>query len=60
LGAAPAGEDFYEGMWGDDDCSELVDAIDALKTLRYDASLSVSQPEGCPEFGEEGEVQELS
>ncbi|HEY5624965.1 MAG TPA: hypothetical protein VIT93_00600 [Dehalococcoidia bacterium] len=35
-------------LWGDSDCGGAVDPIDSLKTLRYDAGLSVSQAAGCP------------
>lgn len=35
---------------GDVDCSGEVNPIDALKILRFDAGLSVSQAEGCPEI----------
>ncbi|HUF52781.1 MAG TPA: hypothetical protein VMR52_03270 [Dehalococcoidia bacterium] len=34
--------------WGDVDCSGSADPIDALKILRFDASLSVNQADGCP------------
>ena len=36
---------------GDVDCSSAVDAVDALKTLRHVAGLSVSQTEPCPDIG---------
>ena len=36
---------------GDVDCSGAVDAVDALKTLRHVAGLSVSQTEPCPDIG---------
>ena len=34
---------------GDVDCSQGIDAVDALKVLRFAASLSVAQTEPCPE-----------
>jgi hypothetical protein len=37
---------------GDVDCSGAVNAVDALKLLRYSAGLSVSQTEPCPDVGE--------
>lgn len=39
-------------MTGDVDCNSSVDSSDALKVLRYDAGLSYSQWEQCPEIGE--------
>ena len=33
------------------DCSDVVDAVDSLKELRYVAALSVSQNEPCPDIG---------
>ncbi len=38
-------------VWGDVDCSGEVNPVDALKLLRKDAGLNVSQPAGCPEIG---------
>ena len=38
--------------WGDIDCSEVVDPVDALKLLRYDAGLDVARPPDCPDPGE--------
>lgn len=38
-------------LWGDADCSDAVDPVDALKVLRFDAGLSVSQAGGCPDIG---------
>lgn len=35
-------------IWGDFDCSGALDPIDALKLLRSDAALSVSQAQDCP------------
>ncbi len=40
-------------LWGDVDCVGDVDAVDALKILRYVAGLSVSQTQPCPEIGSE-------
>lgn len=37
--------------WGDDDCSGAVNAVDALKTLRYVATLPVKQNYPCPGIG---------
>jgi Tol biopolymer transport system component len=37
--------------WGDADCSGAVDPVDALKTLRHDAGLSVEAALGCPVLG---------
>jgi hypothetical protein len=42
--------------WGDIDCNGAVDAVDALKVLRYDAGLGVVPAEGCPTMGEEVQV----
>ncbi len=36
---------------GDVDCDGLVNAVDALKTLRYSVALSVVQTEPCPDIG---------
>jgi hypothetical protein len=38
-------------LWGDVDCSDAVDAVDALKVLRWKAGLSVSQTQPCPVIG---------
>jgi hypothetical protein len=38
-------------MWGDADCDELVNPVDGLKLLRYDAALSVAQQPDCPALG---------
>ena len=40
--AGPASE-IYQGLMGDVDCNIVVDPIDSLKILRYDAGLSVTQ-----------------
>lgn len=37
-----------ERLWGDSDCSGGVSPVDSLKTLRFDAGLSVSQIGDCP------------
>ena len=38
--------------FGDVDCSNAVNSVDALKILRYVALLSVSQTEPCPDIGD--------
>ena len=38
-------------LWGDVDCDNDVDAVDALAILRKVAALSVNQQPGCPEIG---------
>ena len=38
-------------IWGDVDCKDGMTPVDSLKILRYDAGLSVSQADGCPEMG---------
>jgi hypothetical protein len=38
-------------IWGDNNCSGEVDAVDALLTLRHDAGLSADTG-ACPEFGD--------
>ncbi len=38
--------------WGDVDCSDSIDAVDALKILRFIASLPYEAPSNCPEIGE--------
>ena len=43
-------------LWGDADCDGDVDAVDALKGLRYVAALSVAQNESCPIVGTTVEV----
>lgn len=41
-------------IWGDPDCSGAVSFIDALKDLKFDAGLGVSQTvPDCPDFGEQ-------
>ena len=35
------------------DCDDDVDAVDALKELRYVANLPVNQEQGCPAIGSE-------
>lgn len=39
---------------GDVDCNGSVNAIDALKVLRYTINLSVAQAPGCPPIGTDG------
>ena len=46
----PAGQSV---TWADIDCKDGVGPVDALKILRHDAGLDVSQAEGCPEIGRE-------
>ena len=36
---------------GDVDCDNIVNAVDALKVLRFGASLNVAQSEPCPDIG---------
>jgi hypothetical protein len=38
-------------LQGDIDCDGLVNPVDALKDLRYDAGLSIDQNEPCPDVG---------
>jgi hypothetical protein len=38
-------------VWGDVDCSEAVNAVDALKVMRHVAGLPVAQNEPCPDLG---------
>jgi len=38
-------------IWGDVDCSRAVDAVDALKVLRYAVRLPVDQFQPCPVVG---------
>ena len=41
-------------IWADVDCSgQLPDPLDALKLLRFDGGLTVSQGPGCPALGSE-------
>lgn len=44
----------YQGYWdtGDVQCDGDVDPVDSLQILRYDAGLSTTQNEPCPEVGE--------
>ena len=42
-----------DGKWGDNDCNGVVDAVDALKTLRDVAALPYTQTEPCPDLGDE-------
>lgn len=43
-------------LWADIDCSDNVDPVDALKILRHDAGLSISQGSSCPDAGEAVDV----
>ena len=45
--------------WGDHNCSDLVDSVDALITLRFDAGLPAETNE-CPEMGAEVDVANAS
>lgn len=45
--------------FGDADCDGSVGPLDALKLLRFDASLSVSQQPGCPELGSDVTIQSV-
>jgi hypothetical protein len=38
--------------FGDVDCSNGVNLVDALKVLRHVAQLTVSQTEPCPDIGD--------
>jgi len=38
-------------MRGDVDCDDDVDAVDALRILRYVAGLNPNLPDGCPPIG---------
>ncbi|HUF54112.1 MAG TPA: choice-of-anchor Q domain-containing protein [Dehalococcoidia bacterium] len=60
LGSGVAGLGEGDGdpqTWGDADCDESIGPVDALKLLRYDAALSVSQQQGCPPIGSEVTIQ---
>ncbi len=48
---AAALEVVADGVFGDVDCDAAVNAVDALKILRYVVSLPVSQPQGCSPIG---------
>jgi hypothetical protein len=48
-----------EVVWGDNNCLDGPNAVDALITLRHDANLSAETNE-CPEMGEVVDVQEAS
>jgi len=43
-------------VWGDIDCKDGVTPVDALKILRFDAGLDVTQEAGCPEMGQEVQI----
>ena len=38
-------------MQADNDCSESVDTLDALKGIQHAAAMSPSQNPGCPQIG---------
>jgi hypothetical protein len=38
-------------LFGDTDCDEDVDSVDALRILRYVAGLPNDLPGGCPDIG---------
>ncbi len=38
-------------MQADNDCSESVDSVDALKGIQHAAAISLSQNAGCPQIG---------
>ncbi len=52
-GTPPAGE---TELWGDTDCSGDVSVVDALKIMRSDAGLDVTQAAGCPEIGQQVQI----
>jgi len=37
--------------WGDTNCDDHVDAIDALYIVAYEASIQLQDPAGCPPVG---------
>jgi hypothetical protein len=47
-------------MFGDVDCDGDIDAVDALKILRFVVGLSVTQTEPCPDVGTEFNVIEVA
>jgi Tol biopolymer transport system component len=60
IGASGLGEgDGDPQLWGDADCSTEINPVDSLKILRHDASLPVSQEEGCPPIGSDVMIQRL-
>jgi hypothetical protein len=56
--AGPAGVGELGVGWGDHDCNESADPIDALRGLRYDAGFPVTPVQGCPDLGEEGTIRQ--
>ncbi len=46
-------------IWGDHNCSDSADPVDALLTLRYDAGLSANTGD-CPDFGQVVDVENAS
>jgi len=48
---APTATPVPSRLWGDIDCSGVVDAVDALKILRWKALLPVQQTQPCPVIG---------
>ncbi len=53
---SPSGDD---RIWGDNNCSQQVDPVDSLLTLRHDAGLSANTGD-CPDFGQVVDVQNAS
>jgi hypothetical protein len=51
IGVSSIGAGTSDPVSGDVDCSEVVDAQDALKILRYTAGLANLLPPGCPPIG---------
>ncbi|HUF52405.1 MAG TPA: right-handed parallel beta-helix repeat-containing protein [Dehalococcoidia bacterium] len=43
-------------IWSNLDCTGNTNPVDALKALRADAGLSVTQPAGCPSIGSQTQV----
>ena len=39
-------------LWGDVNCRNGPDPVDAILMLRYDAGLGINIPEDCPGLGE--------
>jgi hypothetical protein len=56
--AFPAGVGEIDARWGDYDCNEAADPVDALRSLRFDAGFPVIPMQGCPELGEPGTIRE--
>ena len=51
-GPGGVGNTTQSGKFGDVDCDGAVNATDALKLLRYAASMAYQRPEGCPNIGD--------